>query len=286
MAGATDTLLAVLASRVRLEEKLIFEALERHNIPYDQLDERQLGMELTGERSGYTVVINRSVSNSRGLYAARLFEAHGATVINSSRVVETCGDKVLTNLALLRAGVPTPRTLVALTPEAALRMLDQIGYPAVLKPITGSWGRLLAKVNDREAAEAVLEHKQVLGSPAHSVIYIQEYIEKPGRDIRAIVVGETVVGAMYRYSDHWITNTARGATVAPCRLTDELVELSLRAARAVGGGAVAVDVLERPDRSLVVGEINHTMEFHGIIAATGVDVAEALVQYVRQVTGL
>jgi len=256
MTGANRSRLAVLTSRVRIEEKLIFTALERHNIPYDHLDERHVGYELANLCSDYAVVIVRSMSNTRSLCAARLFEAGGAIVINSSHVIETCGDKMQTSLALLRAGVPTPRTAVTLTPDAALAMLEQVGYPAVLKPISGSWGRLLAKVNDREAAEAVLEHKQVLGSPAHSVIYIQEYIEKPGRDIRAIVIGDNVIGAMYRWSEHWITNTARGASGTPCTITDELADLSLLAARAVGGGAVAVDILERPDHSFVVNEVN------------------------------
>jgi [lysine-biosynthesis-protein LysW]--L-2-aminoadipate ligase len=192
----------------------------------------------------------------------------------------------MTSLALIKAGVPTPRTTVALTPEAALAALDDFGYPAVLKPVTGSWGRLLAKVNDREAAEAILEHKDVLGSPVHSVIYIQEYIDKPGRDIRVNVMGDRVINAIYRYSQHWITNTARGAVAEPCELTPELVELSVKAAHAVGGGVLAVDLLERPDGSLVVTEINHTMEFYRTVMATGVDVAEALVEYVRQVADL
>jgi [lysine-biosynthesis-protein LysW]---L-2-aminoadipate ligase len=160
------------------------------------------------------------MSNTRSVYAARLFEARGVLVCNSSQVIETCGDKLLTSLALMQAGLPTPRTAVALTPEAALEALEQIGYPAVLKPVSGSWGRLLAKVNDRDAAEAVLEHKQVLGSPQHSVIYIQEYIDKPSRDIRTIVIGKQVLCAIYRHAQHWITNTARGATTTPCEISE------------------------------------------------------------------
>lgn len=282
MSGSNGAPWAVLASRIRMEEKLIFAALERGGIPYRQLDERSITMALEETRAEYSAVINRSISNTRSLYAAHLFEARGIPVFNSSRVIETCGDKVLTSLALIKAGVPTPRTTVALTPEAALAALDHIGYPAVLKPVNGSWGRLLAKVNDREAAEAVLEHKEVLGSPAHSVIYIQEYIDKPGRDLRVNVMGDRVVNAIYRCSQHWITNTARGAVAQPCALVPELVDLCLRAARAVGGGVLAVDLLERPDGSLVVTEINHTMEFYRTVLATGVDVADALVQYVRQ----
>jgi [lysine-biosynthesis-protein LysW]--L-2-aminoadipate ligase len=283
MASANGVPAAVVASRVRMEEKLIFAALERRGVPYEQLDERAISMPLEGGEAPYCAVLNRSISNTRSLYVAHLFEARGIPVVNRSAVVETCGDKILTSLALIKAGIPTPRTTVALTPDAALAALDEFGYPAVLKPVTGSWGRLLAKVNDREAAEAILEHKEVLGSPAHQVIYIQEYIDKPGRDLRVNVMGDRVVNAIYRCSQHWITNTARGAVAKPCDLTPELVDLSLRAAQAVGGGALAVDLLERPDGSLVVTEINHTMEFYRTVLATGVDVADALVEYVLQV---
>jgi [lysine-biosynthesis-protein LysW]--L-2-aminoadipate ligase len=283
MPGMNGKPIAVLASRVRMEEKLIFQALERRGLAYHQLDERGVVMALEDTEVPYRAVINRSISNTRSTYATRLFEARGIPVVNESRVIETCGDKVLTSLALIKAGIPTPRTTVALTPDAALSVLDQFGYPAVLKPVTGSWGRLLAKVNDREAAEAVLEHKEVLGSPSHSVIYIQEYIAKQGRDLRVNVMGERVINAIYRCSEHWITNTARGAVAKPCALNDELSELSLAAARAVGGGVLAVDLLERPDGSLLVTEINHTMEFYRTVMATGVDVADALVEYVEQV---
>lgn len=283
MSDAKDFRLAVLTSRVRVEETLIFEALERHGWPYDHVDERQVAVLLQDARIPYTAVLNRSMSHTRSLHAARLFEAYGVRVINTSQVIETCGNKLLTSLALTRAGIPTPRTMITLTPEAALAAIGQFGYPVVLKPVVGSWGRLLAKVHDREAAEALLEHKQALRSPEHSLIYIQEYVEKGGRDIRTIVLGDRVLSAIYRCSEHWITNTARGAAAIPCELTPELAELSLRAARAVGGGVLAVDILERPDGTLLVNEVNHTMEFHGLIAATGADVAGALIQYLHQV---
>lgn len=283
MAGANCLPVAVVASRVRMEEKLILGSLERRGVLYEQLDERDISMPLEDREVPYSAVLNRSISNTRSLYVTRLFEARGIPVVNRSAVVETCGDKILTSLELIKAGIPTPRTTVALTPDAALKALEEFGYPAVLKPVTGSWGRLLAKVNDREAAEAILEHKEVLGSPAHQVIYIQEFIDKPGRDLRVNVMGDRAVNAIYRSSRHWITNTARGAVATPCELTPELVELSLKAAQAVGGGVLAVDLLERPDGSLVVAEINHTMEFYRTVMATGVDVADALVQYVLQV---
>jgi [lysine-biosynthesis-protein LysW]--L-2-aminoadipate ligase len=274
--------LAVLASRLRMEENLIFSILERRNIAYDRLDERTVTFLAGSLNYHYTAVLNRSISHTSGLYVMRLLEASNVRTINCSRVIEICGDKLQTTLAFAQAGVPTPKTMVAFTPEAALEAIESIGYPVVLKPLIGSWGRLLAKVNDREAAEAILEHKQNLGAPLHKVFYIQEYINKVERDIRTIVIGDEVVSAMYRYSNHWITNTARGAEARVCAVTAELAELSLRAASAVGGGILAVDLLEQND-ALLVNEVNHTMEFHGMIAATGTDIAGCLVDYIEKV---
>ncbi|RPJ38855.1 MAG: RimK family alpha-L-glutamate ligase, partial [Chloroflexi bacterium] len=171
------------------------------------------------------------------------------------------------------------RVKVAFTPEAALEAIEELGYPVVLKPPVGSWGRLLAKINDRDAAEAILEHKETLGSYQHSVYYIQEYIQKPGRDIRAMVVGDQTVCAIYRESSHWITNTARGGQGEACQLTPELNDLCVAAARAVGGGILAVDVLEDPHNGYLVNEVNHTMEFHTLAPMTGVDVPGIIVDY-------
>ncbi|TYB65092.1 lysine biosynthesis protein LysX [Microbispora tritici] len=281
ISAGQDGPLAVLTTRTRLEERLIFEALERRGVPYEQIDERRVIGDLGAPVAGrYRGVLNRSMSHTRSLYAARLFEAGNLPVFNPSAVIETCGDKILTSLALAGAGIPTPVTVVALTPDAALEAIERVGYPAVVKPAVGSWGRLLAKVNDRDAAEALIEHKQSLRSPVHSVFYVQEYIDKPGRDLRVIVLGDEVVAAVYRRSGHWITNTARGASTERCPLTDDLVKLSLRAAQAVGGGMLAVDLIERATGELLVTEVNHTMEFHGLSQATEVDLADLVVGHV------
>jgi [lysine-biosynthesis-protein LysW]--L-2-aminoadipate ligase len=273
--------LAVLTTRTRLEERLIFAALERRGLAYVQVDDRTLVHRL-GETGGprYRGVLNRIMSHTRSGYATRIFEATGHRVFNPSSVVDVCGDKILTSLALVRAGLPHPATVLAVTPEAALEAVERVGYPAVLKPAVGSWGRLLSKVNDRDAAETLIEHKQSLRSPIHNVYYVQEYVAKPDRDLRVIVIGDEVVAAVYRRSDHWITNTARGATTAVCTVTDELRSLALRAAAAVGGGILAVDLLERAGGELLVTEVNHTMEFHGLAAVADVDVADLVVDYV------
>jgi len=273
--------IGVLYSRVRVEEKWIFASLERRGLDYERLDDRQVHFNLDDPEPWrqYDAILERSISYTNGLYACRVFNIWGIPTINTAAVAEACGDKLITTALLARAGVPQPHSRVAFTPESALETIEAMGYPVVLKPVIGSWGRLLAKVNDRDSAEAILEHKAVLGSVQHSVFYIQEYIKKPGRDIRAVVVGDKVITAIYRKSAHWITNTARGGEGELCPVTPELEEVSLKAAQAVGGGVLAVDVIEDPERGMLVNEVNHTMEFHTVQPLSGIDIADTIVGY-------
>lgn len=273
--------IGILLSRIRVEEKWLLEALEKRGVPYDRIDDRETNFDLNqpGPWMEYDAILERSLSYVRGLYATQILNAWGIPTINMSHVAATCGDKLATTAALARAGVPQPRVKVAFTPESALEAIEELGYPVVLKPTVGSWGRLLAKINDRDAAEAILEHKETLGSYQHSIYYIQEYIQKPGRDIRAFVVGDQTVCAIYRSASHWITNTARGGQGESCPVTPELNDLCVAAARAVGGGVLAIDVLEDPNHGYLVNEVNHTMEFHTLAPMTGVDVPGIMVDY-------
>ncbi|MEV5569733.1 lysine biosynthesis protein LysX [Spirillospora sp. NPDC052269] len=274
--------LAVLASRVRYEEKRIFAALERRGVPYTHVDTRRFSAELGGGTTGpsFTTALNREISHSRALYASLLLEARGVATVNRSDVIAVCGDKLRTSLALERAGVRAPRTAVALSPDEGADAAERMGFPVVLKPLAGSWGRLVAAARDRDSVEALLEHRAALPSPLQHIVYLQEFIDKPGRDIRVITAGDEVVGAMYRYSDGWRTNAARGGRCEPCPLVPELVDPALAAARAVGGGVLGVDLVEGPDGPLVL-EVNHAVEFQGFQAAHGdaVDVADAIVAY-------
>lgn len=314
--------LAVLASRVRFEEKRIFAALERRGVRYTHLDTRRItaGLDgLTGRPTAahgtgagppagerheppneapneapyegpygewYGAALNREISHSRAYYASLLLEAGGVPVVNSAETIAVCGDKLRTSLELHRAGLPTPRTSLALTPDAALTALEEFGYPAVVKPLTGSWGRLAALVRDPAEARIVMEHRAALPSPQQHIIYLQEYLEKPGRDIRVIVAGDTVIAASYRYcgDGEWRSNAARDARSRPCPLTPELTALAQAAAKTAGGGVLGVDLIEGPG-GLYVLEVNHTVEFHGLQTAheqageAAVDVADAIVAH-------
>ena len=275
--------IGVLCSRVRMEEKLILEAFRRRNVDLDRVDPRLMTLPPRGAPSSrYDACLVRCLSHSRAYYLTRWLELEGVPVVSPHRTVATCGDKMLTNAALGEAALPIPEYKIAFSPESALEGIEEMGYPVVLKPLFGSWGRLLARVNDRDGAEAILAHKQTLGGHAHSVYYIQEYIDKPGRDIRTLVVGEDVVYAVYRHSDHWITNTARGGQTLPCPISAEIADLSLAAADAVGGGILAVDLLETREGQLLVNEVNHTPEFHGAASATDADIAGIIVNHILE----
>jgi [lysine-biosynthesis-protein LysW]--L-2-aminoadipate ligase len=206
----------------------------------------------------------------------------GAVTVNDPDVIRICGDKAQTSMALMRNGVPTPKTSIAFDQKMAISKIEEMGYPIVLKPVIGSWGRLLSKVESRNSAEAILEHKTVLGGFQHSVFYIQDYVEKSGRDIRAFFVGDETICAIYRDSDHWITNTARGGKVSNCPVSDELNDLCQRTASAVGGGVLAIDLFETGD-GLIVNEVNHTMEFKNSVEPTGVDIPSRVINYFTEI---
>jgi len=270
--------LGIFYTIIRPEEKAILAAAEARGVPIVRLDDGEVTFELDPPPDLPDVVLNRSVSHTRSVYAVRCYSHYGVPTVNAPSVVELAGDKVLCSLRLAERKIPTPRTVVALSPEAAMKAIEQIGYPAVLKPAVGSWGRLMAKVDNPEDALQILEHKSALSSPVHSVFYVQEFVPKPDRDLRAFVVGGEVVAAMYRRSSEWRTNAARGASAEGAPLSPDLVELALRAAEAVGGGVLAVDLMESPG-GLVVHEVNPTPEFKTLAAATGVDIAGRVVDY-------
>ncbi|MDP2036302.1 MAG: lysine biosynthesis protein LysX [Ignavibacteria bacterium] len=284
--------IGLLHSLIRKDEKFLIDEFNAvKGVELVMIDDREISFNLGKDKFDYDVVVERSINHSRALHGLKLFDTAGIKTVNTFGVATICGDKLLTSCALAENNVPQPEVRVAFTEESALKTIEEMGYPVVLKPAVGSWGRLLSKINDRDAAEAILEHKAVLGSYHHSIFYIQKYVEKtriengerlPGRDIRSFVVGDKCIAAIYRTSPHWITNTARGGKATNCVVTDELNDISVRAAKAVGGGIVAIDVFET-EQGLMVNEVNYTMEYKNSIATTGVNIPQKMVEYVLQV---
>lgn len=273
--------IAVLASGVRQDERRLLDALAARRVSFEQVDPRTLWADPRGLDRRWRCVLNREIGQVRAAYAARMLESGGTPVVNDAAATEVCGDKWRTSVALAAAGLPAPRTALGLTPEAGLAALAEIGYPAVIKPLVGSWGRLIVELRDQQMAQDVFEYASALPGPQSHLIYVQELIDKPGRDIRAIVVGGELLGATYRIAAGLRTNVARGARTERCPESAEITKLSLAAAAAVGAEIAAVDLVEDTDGRILVLEVNHRVEFSGFQAAMGerISVADAIVDY-------
>jgi [lysine-biosynthesis-protein LysW]--L-2-aminoadipate ligase len=269
-----------LYTRMRIEEKLLLEELHRRpGVELLMINDDETYFDIAQKPDAVDVLFERSISYYRGLYISQIFAAHGMPVVNTPEVAARCGDKYVTSQILASAGIPSPRVLMAFSEESAIKAADALGYPCVLKPVVGSWGRLLAKAVDHATAEAFIEHKATLGGASHQIFYLQEYVTKPGRDIRAFCVGDVPICAIYRTSENWITNTARGGIATNCPVTHDLGDLVSRTARAIGCGLLAIDIFESTN-GLQVNEVNHTMEFRNSIHTTGVNIPEKMVDYV------
>jgi len=271
--------IGILHSTIRKEEKLLMEAARKKNVEIKLIDIREEIFNPQNYKVDVDLVLDRSVSTIKGLQALLFFESLGVPTVNRYEVSSLCADKFATSLILYKKGIPIPKFALVFSEKQALEAIKALGgFPVVIKPTHGSWGRLLAKINDKESLEAILEHKEILGSPQHHSFYIQEYVQKPGRDIRAFVIDGEVVCAIYRHSSHWITNTARGAKVSKCKVDSQLIEICKKASEAVGGGILGIDIFETKE-GYKINEINHATEFRNSEEPTGVSISGAIIDY-------
>ncbi len=273
----------VLYSRIRKDEKLLLDELRDRGHEVTKIDVRhqQFGLDSGPEElDDVDIAIDRCLATSRSIYVTQFVEAYGIPIVNTPQTAQVCADKVRCSLALAKYSVPTPRTEVAFTKDSALESIERFGYPCVLKPVIGSWGRLMAKIDSRSAAEAILEHKETLGHYEHKIFYIQEFVNKPGRDIRVVAADGEPIAAMARSSDHWLTNAARGATTTGFIVNEEVDELVERASEAVGGGLLGVDLMET-DEAYTVHEVNHTVEFKALNDTTDIDVPARVIDWLE-----
>ena len=280
-------IIGLVADRVRLDEKWILEAAKKINAPIEIVDAK--GSSLSADTppkslSKYNIFINRCVSQIRGLNWGLLLESYGHQVINTYAVSQTCSDKLATTLALVKAKVPTPKTRVAFDLPTAMEALDQLGYPSIIKPVMGSWGRLVSILKDPQSAKAIIEHRLEMG-PFYMPLYLQEYIDKPNRDIRAFVFDDRVITAIYRIgpAGEWRTNTAGGGRAEVCPITPDLEEICIKATDAIGPGVFGVDVLESK-QGLLINEINHTTEYRHTVPLTKVDIPRFMVEYAIKIS--
>lgn len=277
--------LCLLYDRIRWEEKELYRKAKEKGVGLKAVDARSKVADpyLSEEdaRKAYgDVVIQRCISHMRGLHYTAYLESLGLKVINNFEVQNLCGNKALTSIFLIKKGVPTPRTMLAFSQAAAGEAIERLGYPVVMKPVIGSWGRMVLALKDKEVARAVLEMRGSMQGPLDGIFYLQEFVRRPPRDIRVIVVGDEIVASMYRYapSNDWRTNVARGGRAEKCSVTKELEEISLKVAEEFGGGVLGIDLMEG-DSGLLVHEVNSTVEFRGAASVSERDIASAIVDY-------
>jgi [lysine-biosynthesis-protein LysW]---L-2-aminoadipate ligase len=280
--GKSASSLTILYDNIRWEEKSLYEAAKKKGVEISNVDCRNLSIDLNNKNSQYwnKTIIQRTVSYFKSLHSTAALEGVGAHIINSLRTAILCGNKLFAHMELQKAGIKTPNAFTAFSPESAMSTLARMGYPAVIKPTIGSWGRLIALVRDTEAAKAIIEDREHM-FPIYHVYFFEEFVKRPPRDIRAIVVGNAVIAAIYRYSSQgeWKTNMALGGYAKTCPITKELEDICIKATNAVGGNIVGVDLMESEENGLIVHEVNNTTEFKNTVRVTGVDVPGLMIDY-------
>jgi len=277
-------ILSLLYDRIRTEEKLIINTAEKKSIELRPIDVKDLHLVITDPNKDKEIfgdiAIERCVSYFRGLHLTAILEGKGIRVINPYSIMSICGNKMLTSILLAKNGIPTPKTIVAFTKEEALKAIEEIGFPAVIKPVFGSWGRLIAQVKDKDIAQVILEHREEINNPLYQIYYIQEMIERPPRDIRCIVIDNEIIASIYRYSspEDWRTNIARGGRAEVCNLTEDMKEIILKTSEIIGGGVLGIDAMESKN-GIVIHEVNATVEFKGAMSASGIDIPGKIIEY-------
>jgi len=270
----------ILYDTIRWEEKALLEASKKNNINIQMVNCKELALNLEKKPEEYGIVIQRCVSYYRNLHSTAALEGLGVKVINCLNTGIFAGNKLFTHMLLKKFGVPTPDATVAFSKEAALKALETQGFPRVIKPTVGSWGRLISKLNDKESAEGIIESREKM-YPIYQVHYLEEFVKRPPRDIRAIMIGDKIVAAIYRTSGNknWKTNMSLGGIAEPCKVTPEMEEMCIKAKNAVQGDIVGVDLMESEDKGLVVHEVNNTTEYKNTVRVCKVDIPSLILDY-------
>jgi len=274
--------ITVLYDTIRLEEKLLIKAAERHDINIEMVDCKQLFVDLNENTQKFETVLQRCVSYYRNIHSTATLEGLGARVINCLNTGLLAGNKLFTHMLLQKAGIPTPEATIAFSKESAMESLEKNGYPKIIKPTVGSWGRMVSKLNDRDSAEGIIESRESM-HPSYQMYFLEEFVQRPPRDIRAIVIGDNVSAAIYRNTDgvNWKTNTHLGGSAETCEVSNELEDICIKAKNTVQGEIVGVDLMESNDKGLVVHEINNTTEFRNVVRVTGVDIPTQMLDYAK-----
>jgi [lysine-biosynthesis-protein LysW]--L-2-aminoadipate ligase len=276
--------ICIIYDKLRFEEKKIYNDIQQKGFDATLIDGKSLIFDTEsskGDSRFGDIILQRVISYNRGLHLTYCLEQIGLPVVNSFSVSEICGNKLITSLILKKNNVPTPKTTFAFSTESARECMKKLGFPLVVKPVIGSWGRGVYQIKDQSMADMMLDSRQENDNSFSRIYYFQELIDRPSRDIRCIVIGDQIVASIFRYSseNEWRTNVAVGGRTEIAPLTSELKEIVLKASNAVGGGILGVDLMEDKERGYLVHEVNNTVEFRGASAVCKSDIAGAMTDY-------
>ncbi|HXT84331.1 MAG TPA: lysine biosynthesis protein LysX [Verrucomicrobiae bacterium] len=280
--------LGIFFDKLRFEERSLYETAIKNGIETNLIDSKSVILNtdniVSNDLDYGDIILQRSISHFRGQLLTSCLELLGYKVINNSKIGEICGNKLLTSMILKKNNIPTPKSFFSFSSDSALEILNDQDIeknPLVFKPIIGSWGRGVFPVRNKEIGKIIIEMRQESTSPFSNIYYFQELIRRPPRDIRCIVIGDEVVAAIYRYAsdDEWRTNVSRGGKAEMIKITSELEGVAIKAAKAVGTGILGIDLMEDDKYGLLVHEINNTVEFRGASSATGMNIAQKIIDY-------
>ena len=273
----------IVFDRLRTEEKMLQK--EASNLGHDavMLDAKITQINTDSKREDFDfgdIVLERCVSYFRGLHFTASLEFMDMPVLNKFDVANVCGNKMFMTLLLKKNNIPTPKTYFSFSSESAAENLEKVGYPLVIKPVIGSWGRGVMPIKDKDTMEAVFEIRNITDSPHDRIYYLQELIKRPPRDIRVITIGDEPIAAMYRKSSGGFkTNIALGADPELCEITKEMGDMAAKASKAMGGGILGIDMMEDNERGLVVHEVNNTVEFKGLAKVAQRNIPKEMVEF-------
>lgn len=200
----------------------------------------------------------------------------GIVVVNPPKAIEAAVDKYLTTALLEQAGFLIPRTIVCQTADDAMQAFYELQSDVVLKPLFGAEGRGITRLQDENLALRAFRMLEQLGA----ILYLQQYIEHEGYDLRLFVVGDRVLGMKRSNPLDWRTNVSRGAHAEPVDIDSRLQEMAIRATTAVGAQIAGVDLLPARDGSLYAIEVNAVPGWMALAKAHQIDIAALVLDYV------
>ncbi len=275
--------ISIVFDRLRTEEKMLQKEATELGHETSLIDAKTTQINTSSQIQDFDfgdVILERCVSYYRGLYFTACLEFLDVPVINKFNVSTICGNKLLTSMLLKKNNIPTPKTYFSFSADGARENLEKVGYPMVIKPVIGSWGRNVMPLKDKDTADAIIEQREITDGPLDRIFYLQEMVDRPPRDIRVITIGDKAVTAMYRQSSgNFKTNIALGAEPEICDITNEIEDLCAKASKAVGGGILGVDLMEDKEKGLVVHEVNNTVEFKGIVKVANINIPKEMVEF-------